>query len=88
VRGQEAACPVDPFGINDEGGDRMSDDEARDNTTEEPQEERGPVGSRDKGEPGPGGGPADRPAEDSEAEDETGVNPQSPVTDSPHLRGS
>jgi hypothetical protein len=61
----------------------MPDDTERDNTTEEPQEERGAPGSRDEGEPGPGGGPVDRPADDSDPEDMTGVNPLPPITDTP-----
>lgn len=44
---------------------------------EEPQSERGPMGSRDKGGP-PGAGPADRPAGTSDADDSTGVDPQEP----------
>ncbi|MEN3357729.1 MAG: hypothetical protein V7637_1711 [Mycobacteriales bacterium] len=49
---------------------------------EEPQSERGPVGSRDEGGP-PGAGPADRPAGTSEADDSTGVDPQQPQEDAP-----
>ncbi|MCW4353272.1 hypothetical protein ONR57_08185 [Hoyosella sp. YIM 151337] len=39
--------------MTDNGGERLD---------EEPQEERGEPGSRDKGTTGPGGGPVDRPA--------------------------
>lgn len=46
-----------------------------DNTTEEPQEERGAMGSRDEGGP-PGSGPADRPAGTSDENSDTGVDPQ------------
>jgi hypothetical protein len=49
-----------------------------DNTQEEPQEARGAPGSRDEGGP-PGSGPADRPAGGSDAESDTGVDPQGPV---------
>ncbi len=45
---------------------------------EEPQEERGAVGSRDEGAP-PGGGPADRPTGVSTGEDSTGVGPNEPI---------
>lgn len=47
---------------------------------EEPQEERGAMGSRDEGE-GPGGGPVDRPSEerDSSSEDSTKINKQEPI---------
>ena len=43
---------------------------------EEPQEERGPVGSRDTGSDEPSGGPADRPAGTSDEESDTSVAPQ------------
>jgi hypothetical protein len=46
--------------------------------TEEPQEERGAVGSRDQGGP-PGSGPAQRPAGTSDAGDDTGVDPEGTV---------
>ncbi len=46
-----------------------------DSTTEEPQEERGAMGSRDEGGP-PGSGPANRPAGTSDSDDDTGVDPQ------------
>lgn len=41
---------------------------------EEPQEERGPRGSRDTGSDKPSGGPADRPAGDTD----TSVQPDTP----------
>jgi hypothetical protein len=48
---------------------------------EEPQSERGAPGSRDAGHP-PGGGPADRPADDRFGpEDSTGVDPQGTIDD-------
>ena len=51
---------------------------------EEPQSERGPMGSRDEGGP-PGAGPTDRPAGTSDAGDSTGIDPQEPQTDAPVL---
>lgn len=53
----------------------MSETDGRDNTTEEPQAERGAVGSRDEGGP-PGSGPVDRPAGDPHGDDSTGVDSQ------------
>ena len=44
--------------------------------TEEPQSERGPVGSRDAGSDEPGGGPVDRPAGTSDEDDDTSVDLQ------------
>ena len=46
-----------------------------DSTTEEPQEERGPMGSRDEGGP-PGSGPASRPAGTADEDTDTGVDPK------------
>ena len=43
---------------------------------EEPQEERGPRGSRDTGSDEPSGGPADRPAGVVDAESDSGVKPE------------
>jgi hypothetical protein len=55
--------------------------------SEEPQEERGPVGSRDTGSDEPSGGPADRPAGTSDAESDTSVKPQeSQHPDAPDLQ--
>jgi hypothetical protein len=45
---------------------------------EEPQEERGPVGSRDTGSDEPSGGPVDRPAGGADAEADTSTEPQGP----------
>ncbi|MDP3891813.1 hypothetical protein [Nocardioides sp.] len=57
---------------------------------EEPQEERGPEGSRDTGSPGPGGGPVDRPegrADDEGADSDTGIDAQGPgEADAPDLQ--
>jgi hypothetical protein len=43
---------------------------------EEPQEERGPAGSRDTGSDEPSGGPVDRPAGTSDEESDTSIQPQ------------
>jgi hypothetical protein len=45
---------------------------------EEPQEERGPPGSRDTGSDEPSGGPVDRPAGTADEESDTSVRPQKP----------
>jgi len=50
---------------------------------EEPQEERGPKGSRDTGSDEPGGGPVDRPAGTADPEDATGIDPPEPPEDAP-----
>ena len=52
---------------------------------EEPQEERGPEGSRDTGSDEPSGGPVDRPAGTSDEESDTGVDPQGAKGDAPDL---
>lgn len=52
---------------------------------EEPQDERGPAGSRDAGEEGPGGGPADRPSGTSDEDSDTGVHSQGTDDDAPDL---
>ena len=52
---------------------------------EEPQEERGEPGSRDKGDPQPSGGPVDRPVGTSDAKDSTSIDPQEPRGDAPTL---
>jgi hypothetical protein len=52
---------------------------------EEPQEERGPMGSRDTGSDEPSGGPVDRP--EGVADAETIIEPEtSPDPDAPHLQ--
>ena len=43
---------------------------------EEPQEERGPQGSRDTGSDEPSGGPVDRPAGEADEDSDTSVQPQ------------
>jgi hypothetical protein len=45
---------------------------------EEPQEERGPRGSRDTGSDEPSAGPADRPAGVADADADTSVKPEEP----------
>ena len=54
--------------------------------TEEPQEERGPMGSRDTGSDEPAGGPVDRPAGGPDEESDTSVKPHEPRDpDAPNL---
>jgi hypothetical protein len=57
---------------------------------EEPQEERGPEGSRDTGSDEPGGGPVDRPegsADDEGEEADTSIKPEgAEPTDAPDLQ--
>ena len=56
---------------------------------EEPQEERGPEGSRDTGSDEPGGGPVDRPegrADDEGADSDTSIEPDSPEDGAPDLQ--
>ena len=62
----------------------MSDTPAE-HLDEEPQEERGPQGSRDTGSDEPAGGPVDRPAGTSDADSATSVQPQESQSDAPHL---
>ena len=45
---------------------------------EEPQEERGPRGSRDTGSDEPAGGPVDRPVGVADADADTSVKPETP----------
>ncbi|MFE6668593.1 hypothetical protein ACFVFH_34160 [Streptomyces sp. NPDC057697] len=53
---------------------------------EEPQEVRGPKGSRDTGSNRPSGGPADRPSGTSDERSDTSVHPQKTKDpDSPDL---
>ena len=52
---------------------------------EEPQSERGPVGSRDTGSDEPSGGPVDRPEGTSDDESDTSVDPQGSGSDAPDL---
>jgi hypothetical protein len=53
--------------------------------SEEPQEERGAPGSRDKGADEPAGGPVDRPVGTSDEKDDNAVDPQGSGDDAPHL---
>ena len=53
---------------------------------EEPQEERGPQGSRDTGSDEPSGGPVDRPAGTGDEESDTSVQPQESQEDAPDLQ--
>lgn len=53
---------------------------------EEPQEERGPQGSRDTGSDEPAGGPADRPVGTSDADSDSSVQTQGTQEEgAPHL---
>jgi hypothetical protein len=57
---------------------------------EEPQEERGPEGSRDTGSDEPGGGPVDRPegrVDDEDEDSDTSIKPEgAEQTDAPDLQ--
>ncbi|MFD6275650.1 hypothetical protein ACFWFI_08770 [Streptomyces sp. NPDC060209] len=54
---------------------------------EEPQEERGPKGSRDTGSDKPSAGPADRPSGTSDERSDTSVQPKKPQDpESPDLQ--
>jgi hypothetical protein len=63
-------------------------DTAGDHLTEEPQSERGPMGSRDTGSDEPGAGPADRPEGRAEggADSDSQVDPQAPEHGGPDLQ--
>ncbi|WLQ40177.1 hypothetical protein P8A22_09270 [Streptomyces laculatispora] len=66
----------------------MADTPKKDSTVaEEPQEERGPKGSRDTGSDKPSGGPSGRPSGTSDKKSDTSVQPQEPRDpDSPDLQ--
>jgi hypothetical protein len=54
---------------------------------QEPQSERGPMGSRDTGSDRPSAGPVDRPAGVADAEADTSVQPEEPQDpDAPTLQ--
>jgi hypothetical protein len=53
----------------------MNDKQGADRA-EEPQEERGPKGSRDTGSDQPSGGPADRSADSGDERSDSGVEPR------------
>ncbi|MGN5633060.1 hypothetical protein [Streptomyces sp. AC154] len=62
-------------------------DRTRAEVHEEPQEERGAMGSRDTGSDKPSGGPVDRPAGTSDAKADTSVKPdKSSHPDAPDLQ--
>jgi len=62
-------------------------DQPGESLTEEPQEERGAMGSRDTGSDEPAGGPVDRPAGSAEADADTSIKPQeSQDPDAPNLQ--
>jgi hypothetical protein len=52
---------------------------------EEPQSERGPMGSRDTGSDEPGGGPVDRPEGTVEGGSESAINPHETTEGEVHL---
>ena len=61
-------------------------DTAGEHLTEEPQSERGPMGSRNTGSDEPGGGPVDRPEGRTEGgEDDSTVDPQGAEHGGPDL---
>ena len=60
-------------------------DTAGEHLTEEPQSERGPMGSRDTGSDEPGAGPADRPEGRAEGAPTPAVDPQAPEHGGPDL---
>jgi hypothetical protein len=60
-------------------------DTAGEHLTEEPQSERGPMGSRDTGSDEPGGGPADRPEGRVEGGSDSTVDPQGSQSGGPDL---
>ena len=60
-------------------------DTAGEHLTEEPQSERGPMGSRDTGSDEPGGGPVDRPEGRADDGDDSSVDPQEPQHGGPDL---
>ncbi len=51
-------------------------DQPGEHLEEEPQEERGPQGSRETGSDEPSGGPVDRPAGTADDESDTSIQPQ------------
>ena len=54
--------------------------------SEEPQSERGPMGSRDTGSDEPGGGPVDRPEGQVDEGSDSTVDPQAPEHGGPDLQ--
>jgi hypothetical protein len=60
-------------------------DHAGEHNSEEPQSERGPMGSRDTGSDEPSGGPVDRPAGTADAESQSSVDPQEAQDSDTHL---
>ena len=60
-------------------------DTAGEHLTEEPQSERGPMGSRDTGSDEPSGGPSDRPAGTVKEGEDSTVDAQEPQHGGPGL---
>jgi len=69
---------------HDTQSESQSDSESSAHLEEEPQEERGEMGSRDTGSDEPDAGTPERPVGTSDAEDSTGINPQEPIQDDMH----
>src|SRR3954453_13284449 len=67
VPARHPPLPKDPVDVNAAPGEHLE---------EEPQEERGPRGSRDTGSDEPSGGPVDRPAGGTDEDADTSVRPQ------------
>lgn len=64
--------------MSDKPGEQLAD---------EPQQERGPEGSRDTGSDEPGGGPVDRPADTSDKESDSAIGSQeAEEPDAPYLQ--
>jgi hypothetical protein len=79
-------CPVGGKAKRVKGGTVM-DEQPGANLEEEPQEERGPMGSRDAGSAKPAGGPADRPAGKADKKADTSIQPQDAQDpDAPYLQ--
>ena len=68
--------------MTDYKSDSDSDSESSAHLEEEPQEERGEMGSRDTGSDEPDAG--ERPAGRSDMGDSTGIDPQEPIQDDMH----
>lgn len=71
---------------NPDSTDSTDSSEPATQLDEESQEERGAMGSRDTGDPEPAGGPVERPAGTSDADDHTSIEPgDANEKDSPDL---
>ncbi len=61
-------------------------EQAGEHLEEEPQEARGPEGSRDTGADEPGGGPVDRPSDTGDHDSDTSIKAQGAGDDAPDLQ--